>query len=85
MPAAAPGGRGPIDIDERLAAQAKQFERLDANGDGSLSVEEYAGAAALHEMDADKDGIIEREEYNAHKEAKKSARQAAKQSAKSEG
>ena len=39
----------------------------------------------LHEMDADKDGIIERAEYNAHKEAKKAAKQAAKQSVKSEG
>ena len=41
---------------------------------GLLSAEEYAGAAALHEMDADKDGIIERAEYNAHKEAKQAAK-----------
>ena len=73
----APGWQGPINIDKRLAAKAKRFERLDADGDGFLSAEEHAGAAALHGMDADGDGTVERAEYEAHYAAKKAAKQAA--------
>ena len=74
----ASGWRGPINVDERLAAKAKRFERLDADGDGFLSAAEFAGAPVLHAMDADADGTVLRPEYDAYYAARKAANQEAR-------
>ena len=56
--------------EEEIAERKKQFERKDKNGDGKLSLEEYAGSPAddtaklrFNRWDVDQDGALSLQEY----------------------
>lgn len=58
-----------------MAGEDKQFSKLDANGDGMISMEEAATDSKLTEawsaVDANQDGQIERAEFSAFEEQSK--------------
>ncbi|MEO0398986.1 MAG: EF-hand domain-containing protein [Pseudomonadota bacterium] len=51
----------------------RMFDKLDADGDGRVAIEDLADAARTRgqEADADNDGYVTREEMEAHREAKR--------------
>lgn len=72
---------GPAGKDEKKPRDPDQiFKRLDANGDGKLSFEEFKGQRpeerakkAFARMDANKDDAISREEFKLPERKKKGA------------
>ena len=66
-------------INERMAKRAQKYvahmlERHDANGDGSLSMEEMKSKRAgkmFSRMDADQDGAVSKEEFDAMRAKRK--------------
>ncbi len=56
---------GKVSAAEYLQSRLDAFARLDTNGDGSLSGDEFKFPAAITRSDKDGDGKLNREEFNA--------------------
>lgn len=54
------------DNQERRARAAERLARIDTNGDGAVSIDEYLAGTAGDRIDVDGDGLITLEEYIAN-------------------